>query len=159
MLDHLLGTDSMQIIHDGASASRVAKTIAIANWPVAHSRLRVCFRGASYNSQRQVFENCGHCEKCLRTMIPLDIVGQRSKFTTFACELSMKNIRRIRYLSASSRAFTLENIRLAIGAKRWDLVAVLVYVVLRGKLLALCIRPLFRLLPANMRSYVKTRVI
>ena len=157
MLDHLLSTDSTQIIHDGAAASRVAKTIAIADWPDVHSRLRVCFRGASYNPLREVFENCGHCEKCLRTMIPLEIVGLRSKFTTFAVELSMKNIRRIRYLSTSSRAFAIENVHLAIRARRWDLVAVLLYVVLRGKLLSLFIQPLFHLLPARMRSWVKAQ--
>ncbi|MBL0712097.1 MAG: hypothetical protein JJV98_00215, partial [Desulfosarcina sp.] len=82
ILDHLLSTETMQMIHDGASASRVAKTIAIAAWPDTHSRLRVCFRGARYNPGLSVFENCGTCEKCIRTMIPLEVTGLLSKFST-----------------------------------------------------------------------------
>jgi len=159
ILDYLLSTDSTQIIHDGASATRVAKTVAIAEWPAVHSRLRVCFEGAPYNAQRKVFENCCKCEKCLRTMIPLEVIGQREQFSTFAQNLSLKNIRRIRYLSTPSRTFAIENLRLALEARRWDLVVVLAYVVVRGKLLSLFLQPIFRLLPQDLRAWVKARFL
>jgi len=159
MLDHLLSTEATQIIHDGASVTRVAKTIAIADWPVVRSRLRVCFTGASYNALHNVFENCCKCEKCIRTMIPLEIVGQRSRFSTFPEELSLKNIRRIRYLSTPSRTFAIENLHLALKTRRWDLTAVLAYVVARGKLLALLFQPAFRLLPKGARTRIKARFL
>ena len=158
MLDHLLSTDTMQIIHDGATASRVEKTIAIAGWPDTHSRLRVCFRGARYNPQRNIFENCGTCEKCVRTMIPLKAAGLLSAFSTFPLNLAGKNIRRIRFLSQSSRSFALENLRFARQAGRWALVTVLAYVIVRGKLFEILWRPLSLMLPEKFKAWVKDRL-
>jgi hypothetical protein len=157
MLDHLLSTESLQIIHDGASASRVEKTIAIAGWHDTHSRLRVCFRGARYNPEQGVFENCGTCEKCLRTMIPLEVAGFLARFSTFPIALARKNIRRIRYLSSSSRSFAIENLYFSWQGERWDLVADLTYVVIRGKLFSILLHPLFRMLPKKIRVWVKDK--
>jgi hypothetical protein len=157
MMDHLLSTETTQFIHDGASATRVAKTIAIAGWPETHSRLRVCFQGAQYNTARGVFENCGACEKCLRTMIPLEIAGKLSEFSTFPRGLNKKNIKTIRYLSSASRTFAKENLVFAWQHRRWDLVATLAYVVLRGKVLATFLQPLYRILPRGAREWIKNR--
>jgi len=158
MLDHLLSTDTMQIIHDGATASRVEKTIAIAGWPDTHSRLRVCFQGARYDPQRKIFKNCGTCEKCVRTMIPLKAAGLLSNFSTFPVHLAVKNIQRIRFLSTSSRSFAIENLRFARHARRWDMVTVLSYVIVRGKLLEIIWRPLSLMLPERFKSWVKNRM-
>ena len=51
-----------------------------------------------------------------------------SAFSTFPVNLAGKNIRRIRFLSQSSRSFALDNLRFARQAGRWDLVTVLAYV-------------------------------
>jgi hypothetical protein len=157
ILDHLLSTETMQIIHDGAGVSRVAKTIALAGWPDTHSRLRVCFRSARYDPRRSIFENCGACEKCLRTMIPLEVAGLLPKFPTFPPAISPRSIRRIRYISESSRSFALENMRYALHARRWGLAASLAYVVARGKLYAAFLHPLAKRLPNKLRDWVKRR--
>ena len=157
MLDHLLSTETMQIIHDGAAVSRVEKTIAIAGWSDSHSRLRVCFNGARYNPQRKVIENCGTCEKCVRTMIPLEVAGMLTNFSTFPVNLAVKNIRRMRFLSQSSRSFALENLRFARQAGRWGLVTVLAYVIVRGKLIEIIWRPLSRMLPERVKVWIKDK--
>jgi hypothetical protein len=157
MMDHLLSTETMQFIHDGASATRVAKTIVIADWPETHSRLRVCFQGAQCNDARGVFENCGTCEKCLRTMIPLEIAGVLSDFSTFSGGLNLKNIKTIRFMSSASRSFAIENLVFARQRRRWELVATLTYVVLRGKVLATFLQPLYRILPRGAREWIKGR--
>lgn len=157
MLDHLLSTETTQFIHDGASATRVAKTIAIAGWPDTHSRLRVCFQGAQYSTDRGVFENCGFCEKCLRTMIPLEIVGLLNDFSTFSGRLDFKKIKSIRYLSPSSRTFAIENMVFARQCRRWGLAASLAYVVLRGKVLASFLQPFYYILPRGAREWIKGR--
>ncbi len=159
MLDHLLSTDTLQIIHDGAEASRTAKTMAIAGWPDTHSRLRVCFRSARFNPERHVFENCGACEKCLRTMIPLEVAGLLNQFVTFPVGLASRNIRRVHYLSRSSRSFALENLHFARQAARWDLVTVLAYVISRGSLIATFLRPLFGILPKSVRLWLKDKSV
>jgi hypothetical protein len=157
MVDHLFSTEGTQFIHDGARASRVEKTIAIASWPDVHSRLRVCFHAAAMNPKRRVIANCGECEKCLRTMIPLEVAGLLPRFAAFPSKLSSRNIRKIRYLSSSSRSFAFENLLFALRKKRLDLVGVLMFVILRGKILSLFVRPFFLMLPKNVQRWIKTQ--
>jgi len=67
LLDPLWSSEAVQIVHDGGE-TRVEKLRVLAQYPEALKRLRVCHR--SYGS-----ENCGLCEKCLRTMLGLLAVG------------------------------------------------------------------------------------
>lgn len=50
--------------------SRMEKTAAIADNPIAQRFLDVCF----------CFNNCGRCSKCLRTLISLDLIGKVDPF-------------------------------------------------------------------------------
>ena len=61
--DHLLSSGEFGVIHDGASHNRVEKVAQIAEWQKGVSNLRVCFQ-VSQNG-----ENCGKCEKCVRTKL------------------------------------------------------------------------------------------
>jgi hypothetical protein len=63
LADHLLGSNGFRIIHDGASHSRIEKVDEIAQWKMGVENLRVCW-GLDLNG-----ENCGHCEKCVRTKL------------------------------------------------------------------------------------------
>ncbi len=69
VLDPLWGSSDIEFIHHGCEADRVAKLKAISGSPVACRWLRVCPRydGGS--------ENCGRCEKCLRTMAGIRLAG------------------------------------------------------------------------------------
>ncbi len=69
LLDPLWGTDGLFVIVDGAEATRVDKAKALAGCEPALASLRVCWenRGGLYN--------CGQCEKCLRTLVELEIAG------------------------------------------------------------------------------------
>ena len=69
LTDPLLSSSSFQIVHDGASFGRIEKLRQLAQWPEALANLRVCWQGA------QLDRNCCHCEKCLRTMLMLDLAG------------------------------------------------------------------------------------
>jgi len=88
ILDPLLSTDSTEIIHHGASISRVEKTKIISSWPETYSRLRVCWENING------LKNCSECEKCTRTMAILDMFGVLQKYTTFPLQLKRKNIRK-----------------------------------------------------------------
>jgi len=76
LLDPLWSTETIEILHDGAQASRIDKLERIADEPAARRRLRVCWenRGGSYN--------CGRCEKCLRTMVALRAIDRLDDFET-----------------------------------------------------------------------------
>jgi hypothetical protein len=68
MIDPLFSTSRTQMVHDGATHTRLAKLETLATSKVALENLHVCFR---IGSDR----NCGSCEKCLRTMAALDLLG------------------------------------------------------------------------------------
>lgn len=61
--DHLLGTDSFIVMHDGASHNRNEKVSEISEWKQGVENLRVCWEGDIKDV------NCGVCEKCVRTKL------------------------------------------------------------------------------------------
>ncbi|OMH38060.1 hypothetical protein [Motiliproteus sp. MSK22-1] len=62
--DHLFSSEATQIYYDGGLI-RHEKIQYLATQPEAMALLRVCWQDNGYN--------CGHCEKCLRTMLILRI--------------------------------------------------------------------------------------
>ena len=68
-LDPLWSTETLEFVHAGAEARKGDKIGLIASSPLALRTLRVCWEnpGGAYN--------CGHCEKCLATMVLLDLHG------------------------------------------------------------------------------------
>src|SRR5262249_47545700 len=58
-------------------ARRVDKIAGIVSHPLAIRHMRVCLK----NQGRP--DNCGHCQKCARTMMALDILGRLSEVPTF----------------------------------------------------------------------------
>lgn len=62
-LDHLWSGGGVQIIHYGAEVWRAEKLAAMADVPMVHRRLRVCY------DDPRAEGNCGCCEKCVRTRL------------------------------------------------------------------------------------------
>jgi hypothetical protein len=83
VLDHLLSTERLQIMHDGAEASRTDKIATIAQWPETYPRLRVCLETAKFQEPTGQLENCCRCLKCLNTMISLDLLNMLPAYSTF----------------------------------------------------------------------------
>jgi hypothetical protein len=71
MLDPLWSTERTEIVYDGAESGRLEKVRAISGDPELLSSLRVCANG-------ERGRNCGKCEKCVRTMTELRLVGVSS---------------------------------------------------------------------------------
>lgn len=90
MVDHLLSTETLKMIHHGATSSRVEKVAAISNWEPAQQFLRVCVD----EKYRFAVNNCSKCEKCIRTMTMLEICGTLQAFTTFKQPFSIRDIYR-----------------------------------------------------------------
>lgn len=84
-LDPLWGSESRRIVHDGADASRHEKIAALAEHSVALETLRVCFSTTSEI-------NCSRCEKCVRTMISLELLGLLERAPTFSGPLTAQLI-------------------------------------------------------------------
>lgn len=83
-LDHHLSSDQLQIFHTGTSHSRSKKTEILADFPNVRKNLRVCFGALNFDEQTGMPLNCCECEKCVRTIVTLIIIGKLDKFPTFS---------------------------------------------------------------------------
>ncbi len=108
LLDPLLSTDATEVEHDGAQ-SRTHKTRMIASSPTALAQLRVCNSFAKFN--------CGTCEKCLRTMTVLSMLGVRSEMLP---EMDVKTLSRLKLEKPNTVVFWTENLDMARELGRAD---------------------------------------
>ena len=94
--DPMLSGDLMTIVYDGAGYSRTAKVDAISAFPRLIEQLKVCWEGEDQS------ENCGYCEKCLRTRLNFAAVGVNDP-GCFPGPLDTKMLRKLRarYIVAS----------------------------------------------------------
>lgn len=79
LLDEMYSTERLRVIHDGAEVTRPAKVARILEWDrdLVLAYLRVCI-----NNSGGAF-NCGRCYKCVRTAIPLRVLGAWEQARTF----------------------------------------------------------------------------
>lgn len=103
LTDPLWSTEATQIVHDGAESARPEKLAVLIKNDLAMSTLRVCWQDKGYN--------CGKCEKCLRTMISLRLLGASTR--TLPELTSAKTIRKLRVDDEEKRSFVGENLALA----------------------------------------------
>jgi hypothetical protein len=122
MFDHLLATETMEVVHDGAHASRFEKIVALSRWPETYNRLRVCFRPTTVSESGDAIANCCACEKCLRTMIMLEIAGALERYRCFPKRLDRKTIRTAELVDPGRTLFAGEIIENAARAGRRDIV-------------------------------------
>ena len=104
LLDRHWSTETTTFIHDGVEARRSDKLRAIAGSRVLLDGLRVCLRRGNYN--------CGRCEKCLRTMIPIRLLGCSS--ATLPLLASAAPLRAIRLRDDAEFSYCRENYELAL---------------------------------------------
>ncbi|MEQ8558493.1 MAG: hypothetical protein RIB03_09275 [Henriciella sp.] len=119
--DWRFGTSLLSIDHFGTDTSRIDKTAAIAKVPEFLEVLNVCSRGR-YALGEHI--NCSHCQKCLRTMLALDLAGvDRKKATAFNWSgYSPANVSKI-YLRTENEYMLFEEIRdRAVSLGRTDIV-------------------------------------
>lgn len=97
VLDHLWSTESLEIVHDGAEATRTEKIERqLARSELALANLSVCWLG-------KPAQNCGVCEKCLRTMISLELAGVLDRCRTLPHTLDLDQLRQVGMWSEDER--------------------------------------------------------
>ena len=92
-LDPLWTTGKVQILYDGADTWRSDKAHVFARHPDLLAHLVVCWDGYVHG------KNCGHCEKCLRTMLALHFAGIDDLSPAFAQALDPMAIATMRLTS------------------------------------------------------------
>jgi len=89
LTDPLLSTSTTRVLHDGAAFTRWEKLEFLSRFDVALRSLRVCSRNTSD-------ENCGECEKCVRNLIVLDLLGVVDRCEAFPIrKLDLKRVSRV----------------------------------------------------------------
>jgi hypothetical protein len=66
----LLSTEAIELLSSGCQESRVEKTARLIGHPLVPRYLDVCT-----NSPSEIV-NCGRCEKCTRTLLTLEVLGE-----------------------------------------------------------------------------------
>jgi len=74
MLDPNYGSSAVEIRHEGFGLTRGERVALAAGWREALPFVTVCVQSPLGDGRR----NCGRCEKCLRTMLDLDLAGALS---------------------------------------------------------------------------------
>ncbi|WP_344334007.1 hypothetical protein [Kitasatospora putterlickiae] len=97
VLDHLWSTEALEVVHDGADATRAQKVARrLARSELALGNLAVCWRD-------RPGRNCGACEKCLRTMVALELAGVLPRCATLPGVLDLERLRTVPMGSADAR--------------------------------------------------------
>jgi hypothetical protein len=76
-LDPAWSSGAVRVVNVGHDLFRLDKVRVIADWPLVHEHLHVCWEN------RTADLNCGMCEKCVRTQLEFRICGFLDKVKTF----------------------------------------------------------------------------
>jgi hypothetical protein len=99
LTDSLLSTGTLDLRDDGALSGRFEKAREVSESDLAMRHLRVCWAGGDDR-------NCGRCEKCLRTLTILELLGRRDRAVTFpAGAWSLEALAGLRYRNALDRRY------------------------------------------------------
>lgn len=104
--DPLLSDERLRVVHDACEARRMDKVKRLASDPLALKYLRVCWERVDG------MYNCCDCEKCLRTMTSLEILGALSASEAFALPLDPGRVAGICLPRPGLRIFPRENLLL-----------------------------------------------
>jgi len=80
LVDTNYSSSDLRIRHDGLTLSRLARTKLVADSGELLDNIRVCNQYKLYRPGRL---NCGRCEKCVRTMLALLVLGALNKTSAF----------------------------------------------------------------------------
>jgi polysaccharide pyruvyl transferase WcaK-like protein len=127
--DRLWSTEALEIVADGGRHSRMDRLRRVVEDPIACSSLRVCWE----NPDRTY--NCGRCQKCLMTLIPLEAIGARERVTSFPPEFDLdpKSLAKLAIPNLVSLSYWEDMLDAAREAERGDLEAALAPVLAKAR--------------------------
>lgn len=125
LLDNMLSSDQLQIIHECSKKGRSGKIQYICDNNEVKNYLRVCFGPYEFEKSTGKPLNCGKCEKCVRTVMVLDILDRRSEINTFPLDVPISEYQRPELLAHIMTIFLKETLELAKSAGKGDWVSCL----------------------------------
>jgi hypothetical protein len=118
LLDPLFSSEDVLISHFGTEFTRFQKISEIARAGFDLSSLSVCGKGP----QSGAYFNCSTCQKCMRTMVALDLCEVKHQALSFDwAKYSGDSFSRIRLRGKNEVVFANELLRAAVALKRFDI--------------------------------------
>jgi len=118
LLDHLWSVEDMEVVYDGAESSRTEKVAHISDNPIVQEHLRVCW-------QTKDAYNCSRCEKCVRTMVSLELFDNLSRTKTFTSNLDYDHIAHTELDNDATFAMAKDSLEIARQRNKSDLIRAL----------------------------------
>lgn len=116
LTDRLLSSATLDVVHDGATFGRIAKTELVASNEAYLDLMHVCWIDLALG-------NCSICEKCIRTMLTLDLLGLKGKGAPFDWrKYSMRRVSRAILKDDNAKLYFLEILEKARELGRNDIV-------------------------------------
>jgi hypothetical protein len=103
-LDHLWSSSCVRFVHHESSARRVQKIMRLVDCAPAMEHLRVCWRHPN-----SVY-NCGKCEKCIRTVISLQVAGGAGRCRTLPAAVPVEKIAKLPMTNHGNIVFAEQNL-------------------------------------------------
>ena len=110
--DPLLSDERLRIVHDACEARRMDKVKRLATEPLVLKFLRVCW------GREDGIYNCCRCEKCMRTMTSLAILGVLQDAEAFVLLLESRRVAAVCLPGPGVRIFPRENLQLLLESGR-----------------------------------------
>lgn len=154
LLDHGYGSHSLRIWHELAHMGRLEKTRLIAEHPALLQGLNVC------NKAEAGDDNCGRCEKCVRTKLALETMTELKAAPDFVVRRTRpEDLKLVRILDRGLEGEYAELVDPLRDAGRADLASAVERAIRKGRLLRKPsvhrVRVLAsRILPRSMRERV-----
>lgn len=98
-VDKFWSTENSQFKHYGCIADKIEKLRYLSSFPIAMNTLRVCWE----NKDNKY--NCSECEKCLRNMFALYLVGSLEKCKTFSSHINLEKLKKTKVGNLDIRYF------------------------------------------------------
>jgi hypothetical protein len=119
LLDPNFSSSDLEVRHDCLHLSRLQKTAIVSEWPAAMSVLQCCWQ----NDWIPESINCGHCGKCIRTIVQLAALGKLDRALTLPnVRVTPEVIDAVGFVLESDLTFLEECIEPFVKLGRLDLV-------------------------------------
>ncbi len=154
LTDHLLNTETLDVIHHGAATSRFEKLSALVEWPVTYHHLRVCANKERLN----IMQNCSSCHKCYRTMTILEILDSIQKYNNFTQKLTTLDYLRWGLFTHLNIRHARDIQNKAIEARKYKMIILIMVAIILRKIKKIFLRVFMGMLSREQIYRIKRKV-
>jgi hypothetical protein len=152
--DPLLSVESLEVSVHGSKLNRTEKIEQLSSWEMHNHNIRICIKDSKVVGEL----NCQTCEKCLRTMIAVQIAGLEKSYTSFDYKPLVPQILRWWWKSKSTSINIKDFLYSSKKHKRWGEYVLLWILFPLGAIKDSLYKFAVRLIPKGLLFKLKTKI-